>query len=160
MCHTYLSLRADAAEAVRHPTPAISTSDPRRKETVGLGSSIAIHWAEPRMRAPREVTSWGSRDCWEDPGPKPIGLRPGASRATWSARCPARQSGGTQGRCQLTTARSPRRAHTLVATGTHAHFFCVCSRAVGSPPRFVMSRSRSVGSILDTNSAPETMYRQ
>ena len=31
----------NAAEAVRQPNPSVSTSDPRRKETVGRGSSIA-----------------------------------------------------------------------------------------------------------------------
>ena len=46
-----------------------------RKETVGRGSSIAMHWAEPGC-APRAKSRRGSRECWRGPGGycKPRGL--------------------------------------------------------------------------------------
>ena len=47
-----------------------------RKETVGHGSSIAMHWAEPAC-APRAKPCRGNRECW-----KPRGL----NREGWPLR--------------------------------------------------------------------------
>ena len=47
-----------------------------RKETVGHGSSIAMHWAEPAC-APRAKPCRGNRECW-----KPRGL----NRDGWPLR--------------------------------------------------------------------------
>ena len=55
LCHTDLSLRADAAETFRHRTPSISTSGPRRKETVGREHCHALGRTRHARRARRHV---------------------------------------------------------------------------------------------------------